>query len=59
MAMSRLIFERIVGHRLPLHHVFLLQDLIFKGGVTIKDRYAGEHADGDEVREGASQQMDT
>src|SRR6202012_4537760 len=53
MAMCLLVFERVMGHSLPLQDVFLFKDLIFEGGAAIDDRHHHEHGDGDEVRKGA------
>ena len=57
MSVCLLILERIMGHPLPLEHIFLLQDLVVESGSAIHHRHQHEHEDRAEVRESAPKQF--
>ena len=57
MSVGLLVLKGVVGHPLPLHHVFLFQDLIVEDGPAIQHGHHQEHGDGDEVRKPPSEQV--
>jgi len=55
--MRFLIFKGIMRHPLPLHHIFLLQDLPIENRMAIDHGYQQKDKNSNEVRKSAPQKI--